>query len=359
MASDLTTRILIVRLSAVGDTIHGLPVLCALRDHLPRAELGWVVEGRAAGVLRGHPALDRLFVVPRRWLRKPLAVWRLRRQLRTFGAQLVIDLQGLTKSAVAAWLSGAPKRIGMAQPDGRELSTWFNNTLVAPTATHVVDRYLQLLGPLGIEQPSVRFGLPPNEADDAAAARFIRDRGLGSGFALINPGAGWASKRWPPERYAAVARHLGGRRHLPSIVVWAGSEERAWADRIITTSAGMAHMAPPTSLGELAALARRAKLFLGSDTGPLHLAAAVGTPCVGLYGPVSAERNGPYGSQHIAIQRACLTGSSRSRRRASDETMRMISVSDVVTACDCLLETPAEQPAIALPIWQSPTASAA
>ena len=155
-----------------------------------------------------------------------------------------------------------------------------------------------------------------------------------------------------------MARHLGGRRHLPSIVVWAGGEERAWADRIITTSAGMAHMAPLTTLGELAALAR-AKLFLGSDTGPLHLAAAVGTPCVGLYGPVSAERNGPYGSQHIAIQRACLTGSSRSRRRASDETMRMISVQDVCTACDRLLECPAEHEAAPVPVWQFPSATAA
>jgi heptosyltransferase I len=286
-------------------------------------------------------------------------VLRLRRELRAFKPQLVIDLQGLTKSAVAAWLSGAPKRIGMARPDARELSPWLNNRLVAPTAAHVVDRYLQLLAPLGIERASVRFGLPSNEADDAAMARFILDRGLGSGFALINPGAGWASKRWPPERLAAVARHLGGRRHLPSIVVWAGNEERAWADRIITTSAGMAHMAPPTTLGELAALARRAKMFLGSDTGPLHLAAAVGTPCVGLYGPVSAERNGPYGSQHIAIQRACLTGSSRSRRRASDETMRMISVQDVSTACDRILESHAEQEPALDPIWQFPTATAA
>ncbi len=100
-------RILIIRLSAVGDTVHGLPVLCALRDHLPNAHLSWVVEKRAASVLQGHPALDRLIVAPRRWLRSPLAVWRLRRQLRAVQPQIAIDLQGLTKSAIAARLSGA------------------------------------------------------------------------------------------------------------------------------------------------------------------------------------------------------------------------------------------------------------
>jgi lipopolysaccharide heptosyltransferase I len=361
MQAKLSTRILIVRLSAVGDTIHGLPVLCALRDHLPHAELGWVVEERSAGILRGHRALDRLFVAPRRWLRKPSAVLRLRRDLRAFRPQLAIDLQGLSKSAIAAWLSGAPTRIGMAGPDGRELAPWLDNKLVRPTAGHVVDRYLELLAPLGIVRPTTRFDIPRRAEDEATVGRFIRDRGLGNGFALINPGAGWASKRWPPERLAAVAKHLGSQRNLPSVVVWAGAEERVWADRIITTSGGMAHMAPPTSLGELSEMARRARLFVGSDTGPLHLAAAVGTPCVGLHGPVSAERNGPYGSHHIAVQRMCLSGSSRSRRNASDESMRAISVQDVCTACDQLLQAPATEPQIITPPfgWRESTASAA
>jgi lipopolysaccharide heptosyltransferase I len=359
MLAKLSTRILIIRLSAVGDTIHGLPVLCALRDHLPQAEIGWVVEERSAGILRGHRALDRLFVVPRRWLRKPSAVWRLRHELRAFRPQLAIDLQGLTKSALAAWISGAPTRIGMARPDGRELAPWLDNRLVRPTAGHVVDRYLELLAPLGIARPTTRFDIPRNAEDEAIVGRFIRDRGLGSGFALINPGAGWASKRWPPERFAAVAKHLGQNRNLPSVVVWAGAQERVWADRIITTSAGMAHLAPPTTLGELGEMARRARLFIGSDTGPLHLAAAVGTPCVGLYGPVSAERNGPYGSQHVAVQRMSLAGSSRSRRQANDASMRAISVQDVCTACDQLLLAPAEPQIIAAPFGRRKSAASA
>jgi len=342
-------RILIVRLSAVGDTVHGLPVLCALRDNLPNAHISWVVEERAASVLKGHPALDRLIVAPRRWLRSPMAVWRLRRQLRAVHPQIAIDLQGLAKSAIAARLSGAPVRIGAASPDGRELSTWLNNRLVNLTASHVVDRYLELLGPLGISRPAVRFDVPRHAEDELNMGRFVRDRGLGGGFALLNPGAGWASKRWPVERFAAVARHLGRHRRLPSVVVWAGAEERAWADQIITTSAGFAHMAPPTTLGELSELARRSRFFIGSDTGPLHLAAAVGTPCIGLYGPVSAEKNGPYGSGHIAIQRMTVEGSSRQRRDASDESMRAIEIDDVCGACDRLLGHEEAQPST--PNW--------
>ncbi len=349
MSSGSPMRILIVRLSAIGDAIHGLPVLCALRDHLPNAHISWVVEERAASVLQGHAALDRLIVAPKRWLRKPIALARLTRQLRSVRPQIAIDLQGLTKSAVAARLSGAPVRIGPASPDGRELSPWLNNRRITLTAKHVVERYLELLGPLGISRPTVRFDVPRHAEDELTMGRFIRDRGLGGGFALINPGAGWASKRWPVERYAVVARHLGRNCRLPSIVVWAGAQERSWADQIITTASGFAHMAPTTSLGQLGELARRSRIFVGSDTGPLHLAAAVGTSCVGLYGPVSAERNGPYGASHIAIQRMLLEGSSRERRTASDESMRMIEISDVCAACDRLLGQ--EEPQPSLPAW--------
>jgi heptosyltransferase I len=343
------TRVLIVRLSAIGDTIHGLPVLCALRDHLPGAHLSWVVEERSAAVLQGHRALDRLIVAPRGWLRQPTALWRLIRQLRSVRAQIAIDLQGLAKSAIAARLSGAPVRIGPASPDGRECSPWLNNRLVNLAASHVVERYLELLKPLGISRPEVRFDVPRHAEDELKIGRFVRDRGLGGGFAVLNPGAGWPSKRWPVERLAAVARHLGRERRLPSVVVWAGPQERTWADQMITTSGGFAHMAPATTLGELAELARRARLFVGSDTGPLHLAAAVGAPCVGLYGPVSAVRNGPYGQGHIAIQRMLLEGSSRQRREASDASMRAIEIADVCAACDRLLGQEEPQPSI--PAW--------
>jgi ADP-heptose:LPS heptosyltransferase len=157
-------------------------------------------------------------------------------------------------------------------------------------------------------------------------------------FAVINPGASWPSKRWPPERFAAVARHLGQSRGLGSLVVWAGDEERGWAEQIMAGSAGHATLAPPTTLGELAAIVRRAAIFVGSDTGPLHVAAAVGTPCVGLFGPMPSERNGPYGPQHITVQKMWLTGTGRDRRTAGPGSMEAIAVEHVTEACDRILD---------------------
>jgi lipopolysaccharide heptosyltransferase I len=333
---DSGARILIVRLSAIGDVLHGLPVLNALRDALPRAFIGWVVEGAGGQLLRDHRALDELIVVPRKWLKSPRTVLGLRRRLRGLRFDVAIDMQGLTKSAVAARLSGAPRRIGFDGRDGRELSRWLNNERVQPTKTHVVDRNLELLAPLGITNTRARFDLDDAPAD-ARRAQEILAAGQLERFAVVNPGAGWPSKVWPADRYAAVARHLGTRHAMRALVVWAGDQERQWAERIVAGSAGFAQLAPPTSLRELAALERRAALFVGSDTGPLHLAAAVGTPCVGLFGPMPAERNGPYGTQHVAVQKVCLIGTSRQKRTAGGESMEAISVEDACAACETIL----------------------
>ncbi len=332
-----SSRILIVRLSAIGDVLHGLPVLCALRQALPQAYLAWVVEGRTGDLIRSHAALDEVIAVPRGWLKSPRAVLALGRQLRAKRFDIAIDLQGLTKSAVASRLSRARRRIGFAGADGRELSRWLNNELIMPTAEHVVDRNLELLRALGIDKPPVRFDLEIAAQDRASAQRVLHEVGTAESFAVINPGAGWPSKLWPADRFAAVARYLGRSRALRSLVVWAGEQERAWGEQIAGESDGWAALAPPTSLGELAAIARQADLFISSDTGPLHLAAAVGTPCVGLFGPMPAKRNGPYGAQHVTVQKVCLAGSSRQRRTAGPESMEAISVEDVRAACDRIL----------------------
>ncbi len=334
---DSNARILIVRLSAIGDVLHGLPVLNAVRDALPRAFLAWVVEGRAADLLRSHKALDELIVLPRGWLKSPSTVLDLRRRLRELRFDTTLDLQGLSKSAIAARLSGARRRIGFDGRDGREVSRWLNNHLVLPARVHVIERNLELLRPLGINAPVARFDLEDTPADASTARKILDTAQLGERFVVVNPGAGWRSKLWPADRFAAVARHLGRAAGLRSLVVWAGDEERAWAQQIVEGSSDFAMLAPRTSLGELAALTRRAALFVGSDTGPLHLAAAVGTPCVGLFGPMPAERNGPYGVQHIAVQKMCLTGTSRQRRTAGSESMEAISVEDVCAACDQIL----------------------
>jgi lipopolysaccharide heptosyltransferase I len=331
-------RILIVRLSAIGDVIHGVPVLCALRSSFPNAFIGWVVEGRAADLLEDHPALDELIRLPRGWLKSPRQIWRLRQRLRACRFDTTIDLQCLTKSAIAAWLSGAPRRIGKAGEDGRELSRWFHNELVAAGGEHVIDHYLEMLLPLGITTPAVHYDLPERPADRLTVEEFLRTSGLvACRFAILNPGAGWPSKIWPAERYGELAQHLARLHNLPSLVVWGGASERPLAERIVAASGGHGKLAPPTSMTELAAFCRRAALFVASDTGPMHLAVAVGTPTISLHGPSRAEWCGAYGPQNIRLQVRYADGSAAERRKADDSAMRAISVDMVAEACDRLL----------------------
>src|SRR5262249_33045745 len=157
-------------------------------------------------------------------------------------------------------------------------------------ARHIVDRNLELLRPFDIRAPRVNFAVPRPPVEEARADAIVAATDMTASFAVVNPGAGWPSKLWPPERFAAVVRYLGHDRGLSSLIVWAGPQEKSMAERIVVASEGYARLAPATSLTELAALVRRARLFVGSDTGPLHLAAAVGTPCVALFGPMPAER---------------------------------------------------------------------
>ncbi len=330
-------RILIVRLSAMGDLIHGIPVLNALRKAMPGALLGWVAEGRNADLLEGHPALDRLIRVPRRWWKSPHAVFDLRRELRQLRFDTTIDLQCLTKSAVAAWLSGAPRRIGYAGNLAREASRWFHNEFVPVDAEHVIDRYLAILEPLGIVNPQVEFRLPERAEDATFAEQALSRLGLaGTNFAVVNPGAGWVSKCWPPERYGELAQRLASEHGLPTLAVWGLESELPLAERIAAASGGKARVAPATTMTQLASLARRATLFVGSDTGPLHLAVAVGTRCVSLHGTSLAAQTGAYEPGNRSVQ--MKYDNSRGKRRHDDDSaMRAISVDMVTEACSEVL----------------------
>jgi len=332
-------RILIVRLSALGDVIHGLPVACALRAAMPEATIGWVVEGRNGDLLEGHRAIDHLIRVPRKWLKSPRAVLDLRRRLRALRFEVTIDLQCLTKSAIAAWLSGARRRLGKAGAHGRELSRWFHNELVDVAGAHVIDHYLEMLRPLGVTEREVRFDLPERAEERRQAVGFLQREGLSAGkFAVLNPGAGWSSKLWPAERYGEVARRLQAEHGLASVAAWGGAAERPLAEAIVAASHGAAKLAPPTTVLELAALCRRAALFVGSDTGPMHLAVAVGTPTVSLHGPSVAEWCGAYGPDNVRLQAEIADGAANAMRRADDTAMRAISVEMATTACAELLK---------------------
>ncbi len=331
-------RILIVRLSAIGDVIHGLPALCALRRALPAAYIGWVVEGRSADLLEGHPALDELIRVRRGWLTSPREVWRLRKQLRELRFNTTIDLQCLTKSAIAAWLSGAPRRIGKAGAHGRELSRWFHNQLVAVGGSHVIEHYLQLLRPLGIESPHVDFGLPERATDGRASDEFLRGAGLSAGqFAIVNPGAGWPSKQWPAERYGALANYLYSAHKLPSVAVWAGDAENAhWRIRL-SRQAAKRHVVRRQ---------QRWPSWLPFRGGRRYLSAAIRARCIWPSpsarppsvctvpaGPNGAERMG----SAIFACKCVMKMARRSSGGADDSAMRAIGVEMVAAACERIL----------------------
>jgi lipopolysaccharide heptosyltransferase I len=331
-------RILIVRLTAIGDVIHGIPVLCALRAALPSAFIAWITEGTAGAILEGHPALDELIRLPRRYWKSPRDVWSMRQRLRAMKFDITLDLQCLSKSAITAWLSGAPRRIGKSGEHGRELSQWFNNELVEAGGTHVIEHYLSMLRSLGVESPAVNFDLPERAADAQFAERFLRAAGLaGQRFAILNPGAGWPSKMWPAERYGELAQHLHRKHGMRTVAAWGTESELPLAATIVAAGDGQAVRAPPTSMLELAALCRRADLFVGSDTGPMHLAVAVGTPTVSMHGPSRADWCGAYGPDNIRMQVRYEAGSSLQRRQADDAAMRAITVAMAAHACDVRL----------------------
>jgi len=347
-------RILIVRLTAVGDVIHGAPVLCALRDRFPDATIGWVVEGGGGDLLEGHRALNELIRVPRHWYKSPRQILALRKRLQALEFDTTVDLQCLTKSAVPAWLSGAKRRLGVGGADGRELSKWFNNVLTDVDADHVVHHYLSILKPLGIGlrrgasgqvQPigfeSIRFDLEQHDADTQFAKQTLDQLSLTPGqFAVLNPGAGWESKLWPAERYGAIAQRLRADHGLPTLAVWGGPGERPLAETIANSSDGAAQVAPATSLRQLGAICRQSAMFLGSDTGPMHLAVAVGTPAISLHGASQADWCGAYGPGNLALQAEYVEGSYGERRRAGNAAMRALTVDTVAAACDKLLSTP-------------------
>lgn len=327
--------ILLVKLSAIGDVLHGVPTAVQLKDAFPGVTVGWVVEGRSADVLEGHRAIDRVFRLPRGWAKRPAEILRLRRDMLAFAPDVTIDMQGLFKSALVTLLAGSPIRIGHARPEAREGSWMVTHHRVTPSAAHVVARNCGLLAPLGIPAGFPRFDMPRWPLARARMEGWIESLGPGAAPVILNPGAGWPSKLWPEDRFAAVAARLFQEHRRRVVVVWGGKQERAMAERI--ASAGRAILAPQTSLQELGELCRLAALVISSDTGPLHLAAAVGTPCVGLFGPVPATRNGPWGAGHVTVEPPAAARPPWHERKTDTRSMAAIDVDAVMGAATALL----------------------
>jgi heptosyltransferase I len=330
-------RVLIVRHSSIGDIVHTLPTLSALHRH--GNEVSWVAEPPGLPLLEGNPQLARVVRAPaaRSW--SAAEAWGALRELRRQRFDVALDFGGLWKSATWARLSGARRVLGFAPRFRREPSSaWLLGERAERTsAPHVIDKNLSLLGPLGIEAVGCReFPLPPTEEQAARVVEWLDSRSL-SRFVILNPGGGWSSKLWSPQGFGAVAVGLR-ERGLASVVTF-GPGEMDLADALVKESRGAAVRAFPTTLLEYAELARRARLVLAADTGPLHLACALGTPVVGLYGPTDPARNGPFSPHDQVVRRAPSCAPCHRRRcPVHDDVMRGIPPSDVLSAIDRRLE---------------------
>jgi heptosyltransferase-1 len=298
-------RILLVKLSSFGDVLHTLPALEALRTVYPSAQITWLVEAAYVPLLTGHPGLDEIWEAPRLHPGEllsgsnPARLRRLLKLLRSRPFDLVLDVQGLLKSAVWVALARSPRKVGYDRTrEGSYLALTERVQPYDPEA-HAVLRYLNLAHYLGAPSGLPRFHLSLDAGVDLGT---LLPDAAGQPLAVIHPGARWASKLWPPASWARLAEWLSRDRELQVAVTGSRADE-ALAARIVQESQSpVLNLAGRTSLAELAGILRRARLAVTTDTGAMHLAAALGTPLVALFGPTAPWRTGPFGDQHHVVR---------------------------------------------------------
>ena len=315
---------LIIRLGSLGDVIHAIPAAAALRNRYPQARIDWVVDPRYLELLDLVESLDRRIPLDPRGLVRGGASRQTLRDLRMAGYDAVIDLQGLLKSAVLAKLVGARRTIGFPRQHLREPTArfFYSDTPDPGDAKHVIDKALRLLTAVGVTDQTIHFPiriprLSPTEITSGP-------------YAIVNPGAAWPNKRWPPERFGAVAAAVQREWGMRSIVLW-GPGEEALAAAVVAASQGAAEVAPPTRIVDLVGLAWDARLMISGDTGPLHIGGAVGTPLLALFGPTYPERNGPWSSRDVVISRVSECSCLYERRcRKATPCINDITVDEVI-----------------------------
>jgi len=345
-------RLLVVRLGAMGDILHALPAVTALRVAHPQWTIDWIVEPRWRPLLasddpacpcggRGpaRPVVDRIYEAPtKEWGRHPLSgrtsrdLRDLRLALRGAGYNAVIDMQGAVRSAAIGRMAGSGRLIGEARP--REFAArWIFNQHVSVRGVHVIEQDIELAEAVAGDVLTARECRLPMSAAAEQWCDELLSKESARPIALLNPGAGWGAKRWPVERYAEVAAGLIRRGF--HVLVNAGPGEEALAEVLVRETRGSA--VPLTcSLEQLIALTRRIRLAVAGDTGPLHLACALGRPVVAIFGPTDPARNGPFGSP-FRVLRSAESRRDHTRRNAPEAGMLTIAPEDVLRAADELL----------------------
>ncbi|ULA60183.1 MAG: Lipopolysaccharide heptosyltransferase I [Nitrospira sp.] len=298
--TDPVRRILLIKPSSLGDIVHAMPTLAALRERFPQAEVTWLVKRQWASLVEVIKGVDHICAVEQGltgWLgRVP--------ELRAAGFDLVVDLQGLLRSGAMAWLSGCGRRVGFA--NAREGSPYFYTQRVAVStgSMHAVDRYLLVAEALGAARPKEpRFDFIDRAEDRQAVEVLLAAAGLSatSPWVAMNVSARWETKRWPSQQFAEAADRLAEAQGLP-IVFMGGPAERPETRAVIARMRTKAvDLTGQTPVGLLPGLLRHAAVLVTNDSGPMHIAAAVGTPVVALFGPTDPVKTGPYGQGHVVL----------------------------------------------------------
>jgi len=292
-------KILIIKPSALGDIVHTLPFLAAVHDRYPQAEIHWVVARGLHCFLEGHPMINRLWIMDKeRWKRAGRLHHSLvemvcfGRELRKEGFDISIDLSGLLRSGLITWAAGARERVGFSDSD--EGSPFFYNRMIkGGDSIHAIDRYLKLARFVDCDITRIRYPMAPLPDDTPLLA------GLPKEFCVMTPSAGKKANRWPAERFGALAAQLP----LPSVII-GGPADREIAETVVQHGGGQAiSVAGKTGLKELVTLIGRSRFMICNDTGPMHIAAALGVPVFAIFGPANPIRTGPYGKIHTVINR--------------------------------------------------------
>jgi lipopolysaccharide heptosyltransferase I len=321
-------NILVVRLGALGDVVHTIPAVAAIKRAFPDSRIDWLVDRKHRDIVDLVTVIDRVIAIDSNSIAGwPGAIRALRQT--TYNAAL--DLQGLLKSAVFARGSGADHVIGFSIYHLREKTARpFYSTTEDVGHEHIILRNLRLLRAIEVDSSEIVF---PLRIPESEALRQLRDRiPAERPFALVNPGAAWPNKRWPVERFAAVAAFIREECGMTPVVLW-GPGEEALAGAVVSGSGGAAVLAPATSVKDLVAVSRAASMLVSGDTGPLHIAAAVGTPVVGVFGPTDPARNGPFAAADISVSRYDACDCQYERRcHRSAWCLADVSVAEVCAA---------------------------
>lgn len=333
-------RVLLLRVGAMGDVLHALPAAAALRRLKPEWPIGWVVDPRWAPLLvddEGRaPVVSHVHLAEtRQWSRAPFSrgtlasILQLRRDLQAGGYGSAVDLQGTLRSAVLGRFAGAGMFAGFDDP--RETAARFlYKQRVTRRSKHVVEQGAALLGDaLGFALQPVPAQLPRHTQAEVWAGSLLAEQARNGRIVLLAPTAGWGAKQWPAKRFGELARELHALGF--GVLVNASDEGDPVAEAVVRASTGAAKVVA-CGLRELIALTRRVALVVGGDTGPVHLAAALATPTVALFGPTDPARNGPWGPGRVRVLRDAASVTSYKRQAAVDAGLARITVAEVLQA---------------------------